>query len=215
MRQDLRSCLERAPARFDRVYEAIERTVAGLGEATPLIGFCGAPWTVATYMIEGGGFTDQRAAKLMAYCDPATFAALIDLLVEASSTYLIGQVAAGARVLQIFDSWAGSLSDSDFSSFVIAPTAKIVKKVKAAYPETPIIGFPRGSAANYKLYAQKTGVDAIGCDTAAPLALMAEIQRKRPVQGNLDPLLLLAGGDAMERRVRSILDLVLTEALHL
>ncbi len=110
------------------------------------------------------------------------------------------------RVLQIFDSWAGSLSDDDFSNFVIAPTAKIVKNVKAAHPKIPIIGFPRGSAANYKLYADKTGVDAIGCDTAAPLALMAEIQRKRPVQGNLDPLLLLAGGNAMERRVKMILD---------
>jgi uroporphyrinogen decarboxylase len=198
--------VDRAPACFERVYEAIERTVAQLGQETPLIGFCGAPWTVATYMIEGGGSTDHRAAKLMAYRDPATFRALLDILVEASSTYLIGQAAAGARALQIFDSWAGSLSDSDFSNFVIAPTAEIVKRVKAAHPKIPIIGFPRGSAAYYKLYASETGVDALGCDTAAPLALMAEIQRKLPVQGNLDPLLLLAGGDAMERRVRAILD---------
>jgi uroporphyrinogen decarboxylase len=157
-------------------------------------------------MIEGGGSADQRAAKLMAYRDPATFGTLLDILVEVSSTYLIGQVAAGARALQIFDSWAGSLSDGDFSNFVIAPTAEIVKRVKAVYPKIPIIGFPRGSAAYYKLYASETGVDALGCDTAAPLALMAEIQRKLPVQGNLDPLLLLAGGDAMERRVRVILD---------
>ena len=192
--------------RFECVYEAIGQTVAGLEENTPLIGFCGAPWTVATYMAEGGGSPDQKAAKLLAFRDPQTFGALLDLLVETSSAHLIGQVNAGVQVLQIFDSWAGSLADNDFASFVIEPTAKIVKLVKAVHPSIPIIGFPRGSAAQYGTYAAETGVDALGCDTAAPLSLMAKMQGKLPVQGNLDPLLLLAGGNAMKNRVKAILE---------
>jgi uroporphyrinogen decarboxylase len=192
--------------RFEKVYEAIVRTVAGLGTATPLIGFCGAPWTVATYMAEGGGSSDQRAAKMLAYTQPSLFKDLLNLLVETSATYLIEQVRAGARALQIFDSWAGSLADNDFENFVIEPTAEIVARVKAVHPEIQIIGFPRGAAANFETYVEKTGVDALGCDTAAPIARMAAMQAVKPVQGNLDPLLLLAGGDAMRRRVKAILD---------
>jgi uroporphyrinogen decarboxylase len=192
--------------RFALVYEAIERTVTELGRETPLIGFCGAPWTVATYMIGGGGSPDQRAAKLMAFGDRSAFAALIALLVEASAAYLIGQVKAGARALQIFDSWAGSLADSDFEDWVIAPTAEIVRRVKTAYPDVPVIGFPRGGAAHYARYVETTGIQGLGCDTSAPLAAMAAMQQRIPVQGNLDPILLLAGGDAMERRALAILD---------
>ena len=165
-----------ASKRFDPVYEAIERIVSSLGGQTPLIGFCGAPWTVASYMVEGGGSPDQRAAKLLAYRDPQAFKALLDLLVETSSAYLIGQIDAGARALQIFDSWAGSLADNDFTSFVIEPTAEIVRRVKSVHPAIPIIGFPRGSAANYARYASATGVDALGCDTAAPLDLITGMQ---------------------------------------
>ena len=194
-----------ASKRFDLVYEAIERIVSDLGGQTPLIGFCGAPWTVASYMVGGGGSPDQRAAKLLAYRDPQTFKALLDLLVETSSAYLIGQVKAGVQALQIFDSWAGSLADNDFASFTIEPTAEIVRRVKAAHPGVPIIGFPRGSSANFERYAAETGVDALGCDTAAPLDLMAAMQDRLPVQGNLDPLLLLSGGGAMDRRVKAIL----------
>jgi uroporphyrinogen decarboxylase len=197
--------LRQANARFELVYEAIGKTVSGLAGNTPLIGFCGAPWTVASYMVEGGGSPDQRAAKLLAYRDPRTFKALLDMLVEASSTYLIGQAKAGVQALQIFDSWAGSLSDSDFEAFVIEPTVQIVKQVKSEFPDLPIIGFPRGSAAYYKRYVDATGADALGCDTAAPISLMQELQSAVPVQGNLDPLLLLAGGDAMQRRVDGIL----------
>jgi len=196
---------EGASKRFDRVYEAIELIVAGLGGQTPLIGFCGAPWTVASYMVESGGSPDQRAAKLLAYREPHTFKALLDLLVETSSTYLIGQIKAGAQALKIFDSWAGSLADDGFAEFVIKPTAEIVRRVKSAYPAVPVIGFPRGSSAHYERYVTGTGIDALGCDTAAPLDLMAAMQSRLPVQGNLDPLLLLAGGDAMERRVKTIL----------
>jgi uroporphyrinogen decarboxylase len=192
-------------AQFGLVYEAVGRIVEALGGQTPLIGFCGAPWTVATYMAAGGGSPDQRAAKLLAYRDPETFAALLDLLVETSSTYLIGQVNAGARALQIFDSWAGSLADDGFGRFVVAPTAEIVRRVKAVHPTIPIIGFPRGSSSQYDRYVGRTGTDALGCDTAAPLDLMAKMQSRLPVQGNLDPLLLLAGGDAMEARTKAIL----------
>jgi uroporphyrinogen decarboxylase len=204
---DLRKLsIDHSSKRFDFVYEAIEKTTAGLDAQTPLIGFCGAPWTVASYMVEGGGSPDQRAVKLLAYRSPKVFSAILDILVKISSVYLIGQVNAGVHALQIFDSWAGSLADNDFSAFVIEPTARIVQLVKAVHPAIPIIGFPRGSSAQYHRYAAETGVDALGCDTAAPLSTMAEMQAKLPVQGNLDPLLLLAGGDAMERRVRAILD---------
>jgi len=196
----------KAKSRFELVYEAIDKTIAGLEGRAPLIGFCGAPWTVASYMVEGHGSTDYKAAKLLAYREPKTFDAILDLLVEASSAYLIGQIDAGVRAVQIFDSWAGALADNDFEAFAIEPTARIVNNVKAAHPSVPIIGFPRGSSPQYAEYAAKTGVDALGCDTAAPLKLMAEMQGKLTVQGNLDPLLLLAGGDAMERRVKAILE---------
>jgi uroporphyrinogen decarboxylase len=188
------------------VYEAISLARSKLGPGTPLIGFCGAPWTVASYMVEGGGSPDQRAAKLMAYRNPEAFAALVDCLIETSSAYLIGQIRAGVRALQIFDSWAGNLADEAFQKFVIAPTAQIVARVKAVHPQIPIIGFPRGNPAQYENYADRTHVTALGCDTAAPLDLMAHLQDKLPVQGNLDPLLLLAGGGAMERRARKILE---------
>jgi uroporphyrinogen decarboxylase len=201
-----------AGKRFDLVYEAIDRIVAGLGGKTPLIGFCGAPWTVASYMVGGGGSPDQRAAKVLAYRDPKTFQALLDLLVEVSSAYLIGQVKAGAVALQIFDSWAGSLSDADFEAFSSEPTKEIVARVKAVYPAVPVIGFPRQSAANFERYVAETGVDALGCDTAAPLDVMEKLQGRVAVQGNLDPLLLVAGGDAMERRVKSILSKLSSKA---
>jgi uroporphyrinogen decarboxylase len=198
--------VEKAKPTFEIVYEAIHKTIAGLEGRAPLIGFCGAPWTVASYMVEGHGSSDYKAAKLLAYRHPEVFGAILDLLVEASSIYLIGQANAGARALQIFDSWAGALADNDFEAYAIEPTARIVKKVKAVHPNVPIIGFPRGSSPQYAEYVAKTGVDALGCDTAAPLKTMAAMQDKLTVQGNLDPLLLLAGGDAMERRVKSILN---------
>ncbi len=193
-------------SRLSPVYEAIRLTVDELKGEIPLIGFCGAPWTVASYMIEGGTSADQKAAKMLAYGDPAAFSSLLDILVEASSTHLIAQIDAGAQILQIFDSWAGNLADDDFEIFVAEPTARIVERVKAAHPKIPIIGFPRGSSAHYKSYVQTTKIDALGCDTGTPLVLMAEMQQSLPVQGNLDPVLLLAGGDAMERRIAAILN---------
>lgn len=191
---------------FAPVYETVERVVAELPKAVPLIGFCGAPWTVATYMVEGGGSKDQAAARLLAYRDAASFQRLIDLLVETSAAYLVNQARAGARLLQIFDSWAGTLPEDEFERWCIAPTKKLVELVKAKVPETPVIGFPRGAGMLAERYVEETGIDAISCGTSEPLTWMQLLQRRIPVQGNLDPVLLLAGGPALERRVATILE---------
>lgn len=188
------------------VYETVERVTAELPEAIPLIGFCGAPWTVATYMVEGSGSKDQAAARTLAYREPETFQHLVDLLVETSASYLIGQVKAGARVLQIFDSWAGSLPEDAFARWCIEPARAIVERVKAEAPQIPIIGFPRGSGPLAERYATETGVDAIACDTSLPLDWVRDrLQTKLPVQGNLDPVLLMVGGPQLDARVKTIL----------
>ncbi|MGH6736506.1 MAG: uroporphyrinogen decarboxylase [Methyloceanibacter sp.] len=196
---------EGAGARLAPVYETVERATAELPETVPLIGFCGAPWTVATYMVEGGGSKEHLAARFLAYHQPETFQRLIDILVEISAHYLAGQAKAGARVLQIFDSWAGVLSEDEFTRWCIAPTRQIVQRVKAEVPGTPIIGFPRGAGLLAERYARDTGIDAIGCDTAMPVGWMQRLQVHIPVQGNLDPVLLLAGGAAFDARVEAIL----------
>jgi len=193
--------------RFAPVYETLARTVPELPDGVPVIGFCGAPWTVATYMVGGG--KDQAAARFWAYRDPASFQELIDLLVETSIGYLRGQVKAGAGALQIFDSWAGSLPNDEFACWCSYPTRAIVAGVKATYAEIPIIGFPRGCGASAESYAQETKVDAISCDTSMSLAYMREtLQNRLAVQGNLDPLLLVTGGAHLERRTKEILDLL-------
>ncbi|MGA7545324.1 MAG: uroporphyrinogen decarboxylase [Methyloceanibacter sp.] len=198
--------LDLAAARFAPVYETLERVRGELPAGVPVIGFCGAPWTVATYMVESRGSKNQVEARLWAYRDPASFQRLIDLLVEVSTDYLLGQVKAGAGVLQIFDSWAGSLPEDGFRRWCIAPTRAMMRKLKAAAPDVPVIGFPRGSGVLAEAYAKETGIDAIGCDTSLPLAWIAErLQSQVPVQGNLDPVLLLAGGAALDRRVAEIL----------
>jgi uroporphyrinogen decarboxylase len=195
-----------AEGRLAPVYETIDRVTSALPGTIPLIGFCGAPWTVATYMVEGGGSKDQAAARAWAYREPETFQRLVDVLVETSAKYLIAQVKAGARVLQIFDSWAGSLPEDEFARWCIAPTKAIVKCVKQAAPAIPVIGFPRGSGPLAERYATETGVDAIGCDTSLPVKWIKDrLQAIMPVQGNLDPVLLLAGGPALEARVKTIL----------
>ena len=190
------------------VYETIERVVAELPKNVPLIGFCGAPWTVATYMVEGGGSKEQSAARLFAYRDPATFQRLVDLLVESSANYLVNQAKAGASVLQIFDSWAGSLPEDEFERWCIAPTKRLVELVKTSLPEIPIIGFPRGAGVLAERYARATGIDAIGCDTSMPIGWMRRLQEHLPVQGNLDPLLLVAGGEALDARVGALLEIL-------
>jgi len=195
-----------APVRFAPVYETLERVTAELPLGVPVIGFCGAPWTVATYMVEGSGSKDQAEARLWAYRDPAGFQRLIDLLVEVSTGYLLGQVKAGAGALQIFDSWAGSLPEDGFRRWCIEPTRAMVRRVKAEAPGVPVIGFPRGAGVLTEAYAKETSVDALGCDTSLPLSWIKErLQALVPVQGNLDPVLLLAGGPALDRRVGEIL----------
>jgi uroporphyrinogen decarboxylase len=188
------------------VYETVERVTGALPTGIPLIGFCGAPWTVATYMVDGQGSKDQAEARLWAYRDRATFQHLIDLLVEASADYLVNQVKAGASALQIFDSWAGSLPEDEFARWCIAPTERLVELVKAKVGDVPIIGFPRGSGALAERYLKETGIDAIGCDTSQPIDWIRDrLQTLGPVQGNLDPLLLVVGGEELDRRVKAIL----------
>jgi len=196
-----------ADERLAPVYETAARVVAELPKDVPLIGFCGAPWTVATYMVEGSGSKDQAGARALAYREPETFQRLIDILVEASARYLLGQVGAGCRVLQIFDSWAGSLPEDGFARWCIAPTKAIVDRVKAEAPDVPIIGFPRGAGPLAERYVQEAGVDAVGCDTSLPVAWIRDrLQSRLPVQGNLDPVLFATGGPALETRVKTILE---------
>jgi uroporphyrinogen decarboxylase len=197
-----------ATAKFESVAESVSRIRARLPKETALIGFCGAPWTVATYMIGGQGSPDQAATRLMAYRNPAFFGRLIDLLVDASVAYLGLQVAAGADVLMLFDSWAGSLPDDEFARWVVPPTKRLVAELKSRHPHIPVIGFPRGAGVASIAYAKATGVQGISCDTAMPLRFMAgDLAREGiVVQGNLDPLLMIAGGDAMIRRTHEILD---------
>jgi uroporphyrinogen decarboxylase len=188
------------------VFETIRRVKAQLVPDKTLIGFCGSPWTVATYMIAGRGSPDQAAARTFALTQPAAFAALLDILVDASAAYLIAQFEAGADVVQLFESWALNLDEHQFQSYVIAPNRRIVEKVRAAIPDAPIIGFPRGAAALIPAYVEQTGVNAVGLDYMTPLAFAdSTLPRPLAVQGNLDPLRLLAGGTQMEARIEEII----------
>lgn len=187
------------------VYETVKRVRKELPAETTLIGFCGAPWTVATYMIAGEGTTDQRPARLFSYRNPEAFAELLARLAECSAEYLIQQIEAGADVLQIFDSWAGVLDEACFEAHCVAPVAAIVSRVRAVYPEVPIIGFPRGAGALYDGYRARTGVTALGLDWSVPLTQAKRLQAEGAVQGNLDPLRLVAGGRALAEGIDAIL----------
>ena len=178
-----------------------------LGPETTLLGFAGSPWTVATYMIAGQGSRDQQAARVMAYRDPAALQAILDAIVAASVDYLSSQIVAGAEAVQLFDSWAGSLAPAEFERWVVAPNAAIVAGLKVRHPRVPVIGFPKGAGEKLPAYARETGVDAVGIDeTIDPLWAARELPAGMPVQGNLDPLLLLAGGGELEVAARRILD---------
>jgi uroporphyrinogen decarboxylase len=199
--------LEGFEDRLAPVFETIGRVAEALPEEAALIGFAGAPWTVASYMIEGGTTRDFGTVKLWAFEHEALFARLLALLVDASAEYLIRQVEAGAEVLQIFDSWAGALAETEFRRWCIEPCAEIVRRVRAACPETPIIGFPRGAGLGYADFVARTGVQGVSLDTSVPLAWAAEaLQKHATLQGNLDPSLLAVGGVPMERGVRRILE---------
>ena len=189
------------------VYETVRRVRKALGGNTALIGFCGAPWTVATYMIAGEGTPDQAPARMFAYRDPETFALLIDRLVEASIEYLVGQLKAGAECVQLFDTWAGVLSQSEFERWSIAPAKRIVDGVRTQVKGARIIGFPRGVGAKLGRYVQDTGIDAVGIDWTQGLVYAREqIQPMKAVQGNVDPLALLAGGEALDREVDAVME---------
>ena len=178
-----------------------------LGSETTLLGFAGSPWTVATYMIAGQGSRDQQAARVMAYRDPRALQAIVDAIVALTVEYLAGQIEAGAEAVQLFDSWAGSLAPAEFERWVIAPNAAIVAALRARHPDVPVIGFPKGAGAKLPAYARETDVGAVGIDeTVDPLWAARELPAAMPVQGNLDPLLLLAGGDALDAAAQRILD---------
>jgi uroporphyrinogen decarboxylase len=187
------------------VYEAIGRVKEELPPDIALLGFCGAPWTVATYMVAGRGTDDQRPARLFAYGDPAGFAQLIDRLVEASVEYLVAQFVAGVDAVQIFDTWAGVLPPEEFSRWCVAPIREIVARVRARVPEAKIIGFPRGAGTLLPSYVDQVAVDAVGLDWMIDREIGRIVQQRRAVQGNLDPLALVAGGDALDRAVDAVL----------
>jgi uroporphyrinogen decarboxylase len=194
---------------FAPVYETVRRVKAALDNKTALIGFCGAPWTVATYMVAGEATPDQAPARLFAYRDPENFGKLIDRLVQGSIEYLVGQLEAGAECLQIFDTWAGVLSTAEFAKWCIEPTRRIVAGVRAQVPGAKIIGFPRGAGSKLWRYVQDTGVDGVGLDWTVSLVYARDhIQTLKPVQGNVDPLALLTGGDALDREVDGVMEML-------
>lgn len=195
-------------AKVGKVYEAVARIRAELPDQTALLGFCGAPWTLATYMIAGRGTDDQAPARLAMMRDPVFFTALIDRLVEASSTYLIGQLRAGADAVQIFDSWAGVLSPEEFVRWSVGPIRRIVRAVRAEIPDAKVIGFPKGATLQgLTALVDGTGVDAIGLDwTADRRAVRSNLGARVALQGNLDPLRLIAGGRALDEGIDAILD---------
>jgi uroporphyrinogen decarboxylase len=202
----LLSGLSAAPARLAPIYETVRRVVAELPPHVTMLGFAGSPWTVATYMVAGEGSRQQEAARQLAYRDPAAFAALIDAIVAATIDYLDGQIAAGVQAVQLFDSWAGSLAPAEFERWVIAPTAAITAAIRARHPSVPVIGFPKGAGGKLPAFARETGVDAVALDeTVDPAWADAALPAGLPVQGNLDPLALVAGGAALDRSVARIL----------
>jgi len=189
---------------FEPVYEALRLIRNDLPAETALLGFAGAPWTLATYLAAGKGGDEQKAAKLWAYRDPQGFGYLLDILAECVCFHLIRQIDAGADAVQIFDSWASGLNDSLYRQVVVEPTKKIVKAVRTARPGAKIIGFPRAATlAGYEIYVQATGVDAVSLDTSAPMRWAAE-NLACALQGNLDPIALIAGGAALDRCVDEI-----------
>ena len=188
------------------VLETVSRLREKLPKETTLLGFCGAPWTVATYMIAGHGTPDQAPARQFAFNDSDAFQALMDVLVDASVRYLVGQIDSGADAVQIFDSWASVLDEDQFKKWCVEPVRRIVRQVKQQRPEAKIIGFPKGIGAFYDGYAEATGVDMLGLDWTMPMSFASKLQEKTPVQGNLDPKRLIAGGRALDEGVDAILE---------
>jgi len=187
------------------VIETVSVLRRELPPETTLIGFCGAPWTVSTYMIAGHGTPDQGPARLFAYENPEAFQQLIDILVEVSAEYLIAQLRAGADVVQIFDSWAGILGGDQFVRWCLEPVSKIVSRVRAQVPDAKIIAFPKGAGSQYSGYRETTSIDALGLDWSVPIEQAKELQKDGAVQGMLDPVRMVAGGSALDEGVDQIL----------
>lgn len=200
------NALQGAVERLEPVYATCERVAAALPPETTFLGFAGSPWTVATYMVAGQGSKDQGETRGFAYADPAAFGAIIDAIVTMTVDYLSRQIEAGVEAVQLFDSWAGSLSPAQFERWVIQPNAAIVARLRARHPGACIIGFPKGAGGKLPAYARETGVDAIGLDeTVDPVWADAMLPQGMPVQGNLDPLALMAGGNALDDGIDRVL----------
>ena len=200
--------LERAPEHFEAIYKTVRRVASQIDDKTTFMGFAGSPWTIATYMVQGQGSKDQAVTRRYAYKDEVAFGELIDAIIENTVEYLLGQVDAGVEAIQLFDSWAGTLSPAQFEKWVIAPNAEIISRLKAVHPDLPIIGFPKGAGAKLLAYANETGASAIGLDeTVDPLWAHENLPAGLPLQGNLDPLALIAGGEALEKSARHILQI--------
>ena len=201
------SSLHAVPQRLSPIYETVKLVRAQLPANKTMLGFAGSPWTVASYMVAGEGSRDQHDTRSMAYRDPAAFQAIIDAITAVTIEYLAGQITAGAEAVQLFDSWSGSLAPSEFERWVIAPNAAIVNAIRERFPAVPIIGFPKGAGEKLPAYARETGVDALGLDeTIDPHWAHANLPAGLPVQGNLDPLLLIAGGEELERQTLRVLE---------
>ena len=194
-------------ARIEPIYETVRKVRRQLAPEKTLVGFAGAPWTVATYMVAGQGSRDQSDTRRLAYADAGRFGDILGRIEAVTLDYLSGQVDVGAEALQLFDSWAGSLSPAQFERWVIAPTARLVDALKRRHPEVPVIGFPKGAGGKLGAYARETGVDAIGLDeTVDPVWAARELPEAMPLQGNLDPLALITGGTELGTAIRRILD---------
>ncbi|MEO6216993.1 MAG: uroporphyrinogen decarboxylase [Sphingomonas sp.] len=199
--------LQAVPERLDPVYATVARVAGELPAETTFLGFAGSPWTVATYMVAGHGSRDQSETRRFAYADPVAFGEIIDAIAESSITYLSRQIEAGVEAVQLFDSWSGSLSPAQFERWVIAPTARIVAALHELHPDIPVIGFPKGAGGKLPAYARETGADAIGLDeTVDPLWAHANLPADLPVQGNLDPLALIAGGESLDAAATAVLE---------
>jgi uroporphyrinogen decarboxylase len=199
--------LTKAPERLLPVIETVRQVKALLPGETTFLGFAGSPWTVATYMVAGQGSREQAETRRFAYRDPKAFQQIIDAIADLTISYLSDQISAGVEAVQLFDSWSGSLSPAQFEDWVIAPTAKIISALKARHPEAVVIGFPKGAGGKLPAYAREVGADAIGLDeTVDPVWAHQNLPKDLPVQGNLDPLALIAGGATLDAAVTRVID---------
>ena len=190
------------------IYETVARLTRSLPRNTALIGFAGAPWTVATYMVAGRGTPDQGPARHWMYRDPEGFAELIDLVTDGTIHYLSSQIAAGAEAVKIFDSWAGSLAPEPFARFAVEPARRITATLKERHGDIPVIGFPKGAGGNYPRYTRRTGVNAVALDTAVPLDWARKAMPRTPLQGNLDPMLMITGGEALTGTAKRMVEMM-------